>query len=229
MTPKLKPAYKYVATIIIAIHDNKTSTELDKKEIVAKTAKTDYPVSELISRRWSARAFSTRPVEKLKLLSILEAARWAPSSRNEQPWRYIVFTSDNPEILKKAQSVLKEINDYAKRAPILICAITKKTYTDNEKPNRLHFHDLGAANENMFLESFNQGLIMHEMGGFDLQKAREVFNVPEDYEVGIMIAIGYQDTHDVLPERLREKAFTPRQRKPLSEIAYLEELGSGMI
>jgi len=202
---------------------------LGKKEIVAKTAKTDFPVSELISRRWSARAFSTRPVEKRKLLSILEAARWAPSSRNEQPWRYIVFTNDNPEILKKAQSVLKEINDYAKRAPILICAITKKTYTDNEKPNRLHFHDLGAANENMFLESFNQGLIMHEMGGFDVQKAREVFNVPEDYEVGIMIAIGYQDTHDVLPERLREKAFTPRQRKPLSEIAYLEELGNGMI
>jgi nitroreductase len=202
---------------------------LDKKEIVAKTAKTDYPVSELISRRWSARAFSTRPVENYKLLSILEAARWAPSSRNEQPWRYIVFTNDNPEILKRAQSVLKEINDYAKRAPILICAITKKTYTDNEKPNRLHFHDLGAANENMFLESFNQGLIMHEMGGFDVQKAREVFNVPEDYEVGIMIAIGYQDTHDVLPERIREKAFTPRQRKLLSEIAYLEELGNGIV
>ena len=202
---------------------------MDKKEIVAKTAKTDYPVSELISRRWSARAFSTRRVEKLKLLSILEAARWAPSSRNEQPWRYIVFTNDNPDILKRAQSVLKEINDYAKRAPILICAITKKTYTDNEKPNRLHFHDLGAANENMFLESFNQGLIMHEMGGFDVEKAREVFHVPEDYEVGIMIAIGYQDTFDVLPERLREKAFTPRQRKPLSEIAYLEELGNGMV
>ncbi len=204
---------------------------MDKKEIIAKTAKTDYPVSELISKRWSARAFSTRSVEKLKLLSILEAARWAPSSRNEQPWRYIVFTNDNPEILKRAQSVLKDINDYAKRAPILICAITKKTYTDNEKPNRLHFHDLGAANENMFLESFNQGLIMHEMGGFDVQKAREVFNVPEDYEVGIMIAIGYQyqDTYDVLPERIREKAFTPRQRKPLSEIAYLEELGNGIV
>ena len=198
---------------------------MDKKEIIVKTAKTDYPVSELISRRWSARAFSTRPVEKLKLLSILEAARWAPSSRNEQPWRYIVFTNDNPEILKRAQSVLKEINDYAKRAPILICAITKKTYTDNEKPNRLHFHDLGAANENMFLESFNQGLIMHEMGGFEVQKAREVFNVPEDYEVGIMIAIGYQDTHNILPERYRENAFMPRERKSLSEIVFLEEIG----
>lgn len=208
--------------------------ELDKDEkiittMITKTAKTDYPINELISRRWSARAFSTKPVERSKLLSILEAARWAPSSRNEQPWRYIVFTNDNPEKLKKAQSVLKEINDYAKRAPILICAITKRTYSDNGISNRLHFHDLGAANENMFLETFNQGLIMHEMGGFDVQEAREVFNIPEDYEIGVMIAIGYQDTYDVLPDRLKEKAFTPRIRKPISEIAFIEELHNGIV
>jgi nitroreductase len=207
---------------------NRISSELDRKEIVAKNAKTDHPVSELIAKRWSARAFSTRPVEKSKLLSILEAARWAPSSRNEQPWRYIVFTNDNPEMLRKAQSVLKEINDYAKRAPILICAITKKIYSENGTLNRLHFHDLGAANENMFLEAFNQGLIMHEMGGFDVEKAREIFDVPEDYGVGIMIAIGYQDTYHVLPDRLREKAFAPRLRKPLSEIAFIEKMGNGI-
>lgn len=195
--------------------------------VITKTANIDYPINELIAKRWSARAFSTRPVEKSKLLSILEAARWAPSSRNEQPWRYIIFTNDNLEKLKKAQSVLKYINDYAKRAPILICAITKKTYSDNSNYNRLHFHDLGAANENMFLEAFNQGLIMHEMGDF-VHKAREVFNIPEDFEVGIMIAIGYQETHHVLPERLIQKATMPRERKPLSEIAFDEELGNGI-
>jgi nitroreductase len=204
-------------------------SNLNEKAIIAKTAKTDHPINELIAKRWSARAFSTRPVEKSKLLSILEAARWAPSSRNEQPWRYIIFTSDNLEKLKKAQSVLKDINDYAKRAPILICAITKKTYSDNANYNRLHFHDLGAANENMFLEAFNQGLIMHEMGGFDVPKAREVFNIPEDFEVGIMIAIGYQDTHHVLPESLIQKAFMPRQRKSLSEIAFVEGLDNNGI
>ena len=203
--------------------------EKETAAIITRMATVDYPISEIISRRWSARAFSTKSVEKPKLLSILEAARWAPSSRNEQPWRYIVFTNNNPEKLKKAQSVLKEINDYAKRAPILICAITKRTYSDNGIPNRLHFHDLGAANENMFLEAFNQGLIMHEMGGFDFQKAREVFNIPEDYEVGVMIAIGYQDTYHVLPDRLKEKAFTPRTRKPLSKIAFTEELDNGII
>jgi nitroreductase len=203
--------------------EDTTTTTSAAATIITKPAKTEHPINDLIAKRWSARAFSTSPVERSKLLSVLEAARWAPSSRNEQPWRYIVFTNDNPEKLKKAQSVLKDINNYAKRAPILICAITKKTYSDNGNYNRLHFHDLGAANENMFLEAFNQGLIMHEMGGFDAQKAREVFNIPEDFEVGIMIAIGYQDIHQVLPESLIHKAYLPRERKPLSEIAFLEE------
>ena len=177
------------------MEQNTNSDHLDNERIVANLAKTDHPISEIIAKRWSARAFSKRPVEFSKLLSILEAARWAPSSRNEQPWRYIVFTNANPEMLKKAQSVLKEINNYAKRAPILICAITKKIYSDNASPNRLHFHDLGGANENMFLEAFNQGPIMHEMGGFDVQRAKEIFDVPNDYEIGIMIAIGYQDAY----------------------------------
>jgi phosphoserine aminotransferase len=80
----------------------------------------------------------------------------------------------------------------------------------------------------MFLEAFNQGLIMHEMGGFDVQKARELFTIPEDYEIGIMIAIGYQDNCNILPESLRQKASLPRQRKSLSEIVFLEELGNGI-
>ena len=201
----------------------------NENNLISKIANTDFPIHNLIARRWSARAFSTKTVEKSKLLSILEAARWAPSSRNEQPWRYIVFTDENPEKMNTARSVLLEINNYAKRAPILICAITKKYYSDNGIYNKLHFHDLGAANENMFLESFNQGLIMHEMGGFDRDKARRVFNVPDEYEIGIMIAIGYQDSHDILPERYKEKAFSPRERKPLSEIAFLKELDNGII
>lgn len=204
-------------------------TLANEKNLISKVAKTNFPIHSLIAQRWSARAFSTKSVEKTKLLSILEAARWAPSSRNEQPWRYIVFTNDNPEKLNMARSVLLEINNYAKRAPILICAITKKYYTDNGIYNKLHFHDLGAANENMFLESFNQGLIMHEMGGFDREKARKVLGIPDVFEIGVMIAIGYQDSHDILPERYREKAFSPRERKSLSEIAFLEQLGNVLI
>lgn len=198
------------------------------EDIITKIAKTGHPVNELIAKRWSARAFSPKPVERSKLLSILEAARWAPSSKNEQPWRYIIFSKDNPVKLMKAQSVLLESNSYAKRAPILICAIAKKNYSAEQKYNRLHFHDLGAANENMFLEAFNQGLIMHEMGGFDVQKAVEIFKIPEDFEIGVMIAIGYQDNHSVLPERFREKAYSPRERRKLSEIAFVEEIGKSL-
>ena len=162
------------------------------------------------------------------MFSILEAARWATSSKNEQPWRYLIFTKDNPVKLMEAQSVLLESNSYAKRAPILICAIAKINYSEGEKYNRLHFHDLGAANEIMFLEAFNQGLIMHEMGGFDVQKAIEVFKIPEEFEIGVMIAIGYQDKHSVLPERFREKAYSPRERKKLSEIVFVEEIGKSL-
>ena len=97
--------------------EDTTTTTSAAATIITKPAKTEHPINDLIAKRWSARAFSTSPVERSKLLSVLEAARWAPSSRNEQPWRYIVFTNDNPEKLTKAQSVLKDINNYAKRAP----------------------------------------------------------------------------------------------------------------
>ena len=199
-----------------------------ENSIIDNHAVTDHPIHDLLRKRWSARAFSSRRVEKTKLFSILEAARWTPSSRNEQPWRYIIFTTDNPSRLLEAQSVLLESNSFAKQAPILICAITKKTYTESLELNRLYFHDLGAANENMFLECFNQGLIMHEMGGFNVKLAKEIFNIPDDYEVGIMIAVGYQGTNDGLPEKFKVKNTKPRERKHLSEIAFLEDLGQGI-
>ena len=199
-----------------------------ENSIIDNHAVTDHPIHDLLRKRWSARAFSSRRVEKTKLFSILEAARWTPSSRNEQPWRYIIFTTDNPSRLLEAQSVLLDSNSFAKQAPILICAITKKTYTDSLELNRLYFHDLGAANENMFLECFNQGLIMHEMGGFNVKLAKEIFNIPDDYEVGIMIAVGYQGTNDSLPEKFKVKNTKPRERKHLSEIAFLEDIGQGI-
>jgi nitroreductase len=199
-----------------------------ENSIIDNHAVTDHPIHDLLRKRWSARAFSSRRVEKTKLFSILEAARWTPSSRNEQPWRYIIFTTDNSSRLLEAQSVLLESNSFAKQAPILICAITKKTYTDSLELNRLYFHDLGAANENMFLECFNQGLIMHEMGGFNVKLAKEIFNIPDDYEVGIMIAVGYQGTNESLPEKFKVKNTKPRERKHLSQIAFLEDLGHGI-
>ncbi|WP_260642655.1 nitroreductase family protein [Nitrososphaera viennensis] len=119
-----------------------------------KTAKADYTINDLIAKRWSARAFSDRPVEKQKVMSLLEAARWAPSSSNEQPWRFIVFTAENnKEMLEAARSVLSEGNSYARKAPVLMCAVAKRTYTHNDKDNRHYMHDVGAATAYMFLEA----------------------------------------------------------------------------
>ncbi len=173
-------------------------------------ATTDYPVHELIQQRWSPRKFSSKPVECEKLLAILEAARWAPSCFNEQPWRYVVATSGDPEGLKAAQSVLAEGNSWANSAPVLICSIASSEFSRNGNPNRWAAHDLGAASENMFLEVFNQGLVMHQMGGYDPEKAREVFAIPEGYESLAMIALGYHEGGEE-PESTR---------KPMEAIAF---------
>ena len=115
-----------------------------EKSIIDLHAVTDYPIHDLLRKRCSARAFSTRKVEIAKLFSILEAARWTPSSRNEQPWRYIIFTTDNPSRLLEAQSVLLESNSFAKQAPILICAITKKRPIQRVK-NQIDFIFMTSA------------------------------------------------------------------------------------
>ncbi len=175
-----------------------------------KPAATDHPVHELIEGRWSPRSISNKPVEREKLLSVLEAARWAPSSFNEQPWRYVVATSENPAALEAAQTVLVHGNAWAKQAPVLICAVAGTTFTRNGKPNAHAWHDVGASSENMFLEAFNRGLVMHQMAGFHRDKAREVFRIPEGFEPVAMIALGYID----------EVSDGERTRKPLGEVAF---------
>ena len=190
-------------------------------------AKTNHPVHELIRNRWSPRSISSKPVEREKLLSILEAARWAPSCFGEEPWRYVVATSDDPEGLKAAQGVVMEGNSWAYNAPVLICSIAKTTFTQNGKPNRWAEHDLGAASMSIFLEAFHQGLVMHEMGGYDPEKAREVFGIPEGYESVAMMAVGYLDP----PEKIKDNEkwyageIAERTRKPMEEIVFVNRFG----
>ena len=124
------------------------------KEVSAKKAAvTDYPIHELLSQRWSPYVFDSRSVPKADLLSLFEAARWAPSSFNEQPWRYIVTSQEDPERLKEAQSVLSPGNACATKAPVLICTVAQLTFARNGKPNRHAFHDVGAASENLLLQA----------------------------------------------------------------------------
>src|SRR5574341_696996 len=197
-------------------------------KVMDKTAVTDYPVSELIARRWSARAFSERSVENEKIMSLFEAARWAPSSYNEQPWRFVLFTTENKSRLEEARSILSEGNSYARKAPVLMCVVAKKTLTHNGADNGKYLHDTGAATAYMFLEAYNQGLAMHVMGGFDGQKARQLFEIPEDLYPVTMAAVGYYGDPGELTEPGKEKEMAARTRRPVSETVFAGVWGNNI-
>jgi nitroreductase len=188
-----------------------------------KPAGTDYLINDLISRRWSPRVFEEgRNVSPHLVRTFLEAARWAPSCFNEQPWRYLVFDGSDNEAMERARACLVEGNAWARKAPVLMISVAKETFTHNGKPNRTAHHDVGLASENLVLQVVEYGLVAHQMAGFDLEKARHEFSIPEDYTPVAMIAIGYpyRGNVDDLPEGARKKELAPRSRKPASEIAF---------
>lgn len=185
------------------------------------TVAVEYPLHPLISRRKSTRAFSEKPVEPEKLRIILEAARWAPSSSNIQPWRFIVATKEEPEKYERLLGLLVEQNKiWAAKAPVLILSVAKLTYEAGEKSNKFALHDVGLASANMTLQATSLGLAVHQMGGFNAEKARTVLNIPRDFEPVAMIALGHEDTTDFLPQFLRERELAPRVRKDLSELVF---------
>lgn len=186
-----------------------------------KPAEVQYPIHSLLKNRWSPRAFSDKPVEQEKLLAVLEAARWAASSNNEQPWRFIIATKDNPTEFNQALNCLMEGNiKWAKGAPVLIFSTAKKTFTRNNKPNRTALHDLGLAVANLLVQATALGLYTHQMAGIYTDKIREVYQIPEDYEVVAAIALGYYGDLNQLSEDLQERETGPRVRKSLSELAF---------
>lgn len=188
---------------------------------ITKRAVTQYPIHELLSQRWSPRAFCDKPVEPEKLLSLLEAARWAPSSNNEQPWRFIIATRDNPAEFDKVLACLREGNlAWAKCAYALILTVAKLSYDHTGQPNRHSFHDVGAATENVALQATALGLVIHPMAGIYPQKARELFAIPENFEVVAALAIGYPADESSLSPELRDRELAPRKRKPLEEIVF---------
>jgi len=192
-----------------------------------KPANTQYPIHELLRARWSPRAFSERPVEADKLRSMWEAARWAPSSANEQPWRFIVATKDNPAEFERLLGCLLEGNQkWALRAPVLLLSVASLRFEDDGKPNRHAFHDVGLATENLIIEATALGLFVHPMAGFQVEKAREEFKIPEGYEPVAMMAAGYAGDPSVLPDYLREREYNPRQRKSIDEFVFAGTWGT---
>jgi nitroreductase len=188
---------------------------------VEKPAKTQYPIHELLRRRWSPRAFSNRMVEPDSLRSLLEATRWAPSSYNEQPWSFLVATKQDPAEHARLLSCLVEGNiQWAQHAPVLMVSVARLAFEENGKPNRHAFHDVGQAVANLIVQATALGLVVHQMAGIHPEKIRELYRLPEGYEPVAGIALGYPGDPETLPERLRQRELAPRERKPLPEFVF---------
>jgi nitroreductase len=187
---------------------------------------TDYPIHELLAKRWSPYAFQNKLVATADICSLFEAARWAPSSFNEQPWSYIVATKENTDEFERLLSCLVEANQiWAKAAPVLALGIVSLTFKRNDKINRAAVHDLGLAAGNLLVEATARGLHVHQMIGILPDRAREIYEIPEGFDVWTGIAIGYKGNPALLPDALKERDLKSKPRKPLSEFVFAGKWG----
>lgn len=173
--------------------------------------------------RWSPRSFSAREVSNEMLAKAFEAARWAASSSNEQPWRFLVGRRGTGTHKKIFASLVESNQNWAHLAPILILGTARGNFARGGAPNRFALYDLGAAASYMTLEAASLGLATHQMAGFDQDKARQLLDIPADYLIGSVIAMGYQDEPAKLGDNtLIEREVAPRHRKPLNEFVLAE-------
>lgn len=180
--------------------------------------KADYDIDSIYLERWSPRGFSEKEVDEETLYSLFEAARWAPSASNLQPWRFIIARTK--EDREKFYQFIDDSNvEWCKRAPVLVAIASKKTRNDEGALNATHAFDTGAAWGFLALEAVRKGLITHGMGGFDRSKAKEILNIPEEYDVQAVIAIGYFDPNADLSEDNRKREV-PSDRRPIKEFVF---------
>ena len=182
-----------------------------------KHAKVDAPVEDLISKRWSPRAYSDTPVSAADLKTIFTAAGWAGSSYNEQPWRFIVGRKGDETYKKIFDSLVPMNQGWAKSAPVLYATVGKKIFTQNGQPNAYALHDTGAASATASLQAAALGLYTHGMGGFDKETFRAYFGIPSDFEIGAVWTLGYLRDPENLPDNFKSSEQEPRTRKPLTE------------
>jgi nitroreductase len=180
--------------------------------------KSEHPISPIILNRWSPRAMSSEALSDEELLTLFEAARWAPSSSNIQPWRFIYAKRDTPEFEKFFRTLVEFNQLWTKNAAVLVCIIAKKT-NDKGDLNPNNKSDSGAAWENLAIQASISNIVCHGMAGFDSEKARSVMKIPDDFDVIHMFALGKPASPDVLPERM-QKSEVPSDRKPLSDLIF---------
>lgn len=184
----------------------------------SKQRKADYPINSIFVKRWSPRAMSGQPITDQQLMTLFEAARWAPSTYNEQEWRFLYAPNGGGTWQTFFNLLMKANQVWCAKAACLVVVCSKKTFTLNGMPNPVHTFDAGAAFENLALQGAEMGLVVHGMAGFDADKARKDLKIPDDYKVEAMIAIGQPGNPADLPAELREREV-PTGRKSVSEIA----------
>lgn len=190
-------------------------SQLQQQAITKRKA--THEIAPWILGRWSPRAMSGEALTDVELLPLFEAARWAPSSFNGQPWRFLYAKRDTPE-WNIFYNLLGDWNKaWTAKASVLILAVGRKNFEHNEKPSRTHGFDTGAAWENLALEGAQRGLVVHGMEGFDYDRARTELHVPDAFEIFAMIAVGKPGEKDDLPDNLRE-IEEPSNRRPLAEM-----------
>lgn len=193
------------------------SIEKENKEKTFENRKATFKINPLILNRWSPRSMTGEELDEDTIMSLFEAARWAPSSYNNQPWRFI-YAKRNTESWQKIFDLLAEPNKvWAKDAALLVIVISHKNFEHNGRFSITHQYDTGAAWENLALEASSRGLVAHGMQGFDYIKARAALDIPDDFDVMAMIAIGKQGSKENLHPNLQERE-NPNDRKPLKEI-----------
>ncbi|NJL99128.1 MAG: nitroreductase family protein [Synechococcaceae cyanobacterium SM2_3_2] len=191
-----------------------------------KSAATTYPILPLLSERWSPRAFADRPVEKEKLQSLFEAARWSASCYNDQPWTFFVATRADPATYGMVLDWMVPFNQsWAKQAPVLIAGIARTHMRHNGDPNGWAEYDLGQSVATLSVEATHLGLHLHQMAGFDADKISTSLQLDDSYKPMVMIALGYIGDPDTLPESLQEKEKEARQRLPLEAFVFAGQWG----
>ncbi len=195
---------------------------------IHKPADAATPILDPIRRRWSPRAFSDRPVSDDDLATVLDAARWAASSFNEQPWRYIVARKGDGDAFAKALACLAEKNrQWAQSAPVLMFSIGKTHFSANGKPNRVWLHDVGAASAQLTIQAMALGLYVHQMAGIDQAAVRATYGIPDGFEPVAGLALGYQGELDAIPEDFHKSEQAPRTRMARDAVVFKGEWGEG--
>jgi len=204
-----------------------TTLNIKIATLMKKPAITEQPIHPILADRWSSRAYDpSQFISQESLLSLMEAARWSPSCMGEQPWQFIVFQKKDATAWTQALNCLSIGNqNWAMDASILVLACAHKNFSNNEKSNRWSQYDTGAACENICLQATSMGLVAHQMGGFDVEKTRQLFQIPSQYDLMSFIAIGYPLAVDKMSEASLIKEKEARKRKPLREIFYINQWG----